>query len=232
MKRKSEAVPLIIACIAVFVLFSIIAFLCTTNYSGNYWVGYIAVLVAWLCLLASIAITSVTAKSGTQTMFTSIPLILYSAIHFFVQLMAGTLVMLITSMNAKAAAIVLLVVFFVYLFVLLLTVFYKRRVQNTNDDVSQNRRFIETTQAALSGMLSRCTNSAVKKKLLELVETLEYSDPVSSAATAEYEERINELISTLKHNPNAIGSDVMQMCDEMLYCLEQRNAKCAHAKKH
>lgn len=143
MRRKSEASPLIVACIAVFALFSVIAFLVLPDDSISFLVGYGVVLIAWLFLLVSVIATSISAKSGEHTMVTSIPIITYTAIHFIVQLVMAVLFMVIEKADSTAAIVLFLIVFLIYILALLLTVLYKRRSMNMLTESSSQTNFVE-----------------------------------------------------------------------------------------
>ena len=232
MRRKSEASPLIVACIAVFALFSVIAFLVLPDDSISFLVGYGVVLIAWLFLLVSVIATSISAKSGEHTMVTSIPIITYTAIHFIVQLVMAVLFMVIEKADSTAAIVLFLIVFLIYILALLLTVLYKRRSMNMLTESSSQTNFVESIRKLLFVMIKRCSSIAVKRKLVDISEELKYCDPVSSCETVDCEERIEQLVQGINDELDVAESDNLLKCDEILCLLAQRNLECLSGKRH
>jgi len=84
----------------------------------------------------------------------------------------------------------------------------------------------------LENAINRCKNHMLKQKIVEISEILKYSDPVSSAETVLYENRIMELFSEVKNSLyDETQTTAISLCDETCQLMKQRNTVCAASKK-
>ncbi len=83
----------------------------------------------------------------------------------------------------------------------------------------------------MSYIVDICKEGELKKAVSKLAESIRYSDPVSSPATAELEGRISSAISELEGLVSSDSASAMEKVSEISRLLADRNRRCKENKK-
>ena len=82
----------------------------------------------------------------------------------------------------------------------------------------------------IENIVALCKNEELRKAVSKLAEDIRYSDPVSSDATAEMEEKISSAITDLERLVTADDSTAMDKAAEIGRMLSDRNRRCKEMK--
>lgn len=111
------------------VVFSILAFLLTDNFTGNFWCGYIFVTLSWLCLVG-VEVLMVWKDDSSKSVFLNAPGLLFAIVHLLVQTILSIAVMAIPNYSVKISVCVQIVVLAIFLMLLGLMEIYKSLFKN------------------------------------------------------------------------------------------------------
>lgn len=214
------------------VLFIAFVFLLTDEYEPVFWSGFVFIIIAWICLAASVLTIPECTRTGTSAAFLAIPQVLYSLLYFLIQLVAGSIIMN-SSMRIKASVALQLFLLAIYAIVIMANVIYKGRSQKVQATTKAEVAFKQDLLMHLQDMIERCNQDTLRAQLHALFEEAQYSDPVSSNETLEYELRILDQMKELKAFicGGTITIGTIQLCEEARHLLKQRNVACAARKE-
>lgn len=100
----------------------------------------------------------------------------------------------------------------------------------------QEEQFAEQTKKVtefklnIDSIASRCPEGELKKKINTLAEEFRYSDPVSSDALKDIEQKLSEEVAVLRALVTANPEEAMKQADEVQYLLAERNQLCKATK--
>lgn len=100
-------------------------------------------------------------------------------------------------------------------------------VVNVEEKTTENIKKLTLFNISIAGIIDVCEDEAVKAGLEELGEMFQYSDPVSSEATREIEERIRTELAVLRALVDAAASEaVIKQTKQIKHLLAERNRIC------
>lgn len=111
------------------VVFNILAFVLTDDFTGNFWCGYIFVTLSWLCLVGIEALMLWKDDRG-KSIFLNAPGFLFAFLHLLVQTALSVAVMAIPNYSVKLSVCVQIVVFSIFLMLFELMEVYKSHSKN------------------------------------------------------------------------------------------------------
>lgn len=233
MKVKKMGIPVFGTLGAIILAFNVIAFILADELTKQFWSGYVFVTLSWLFLvMISVRFAAQKDFSG-YSMFLAAPQILIAMICFLFQMIVGIAVMAIPDFSLIASIVIQVVLLTIFLIVEFGVLAYKGVATRAPQKTQAKVAFKKDLGVDIENAINRCKNSELKQKLDAISEDLKYSDPVSSEATAIYEDRIFELFSQVKsHLYEEEKSTALSLCDEIIQLINQRNAVCAANKAH
>jgi len=216
-------------------LFNALAFVTPTEiasvskFDGAFWVGYTFITFAFVGQLICAYITF--KADNLKKLFYNIPLISISYIGLVIMLVVGGLTMAIPGMpNGFSTIICLATLGFTAISVIKAT-FAAEIVSDIDDKIAKETAFIKTMTVESQNLVNRANASMLKKQCKKVYDAFRYSDPMSSVALADIEQRIKEEFDVLT---DAVIADDLNATEsgtkELLRLIDERNNKCKNSK--
>ena len=223
---KNNKILLAAAFGILFVVYNIIIFITATDTSGSFWVSYAFTVIAFIVQIISLTFFF-WEKNKDRSAFNSLPFVIVSVFYFIVQLIAGSIFMLLTPVGIKALIIVQIVILSAYLIVAILTLIGKNIIETSENKTEDKIMFIDLLENDVITLKGKTQNPAVIEHLEKLREMIHYSDPISNTSLALIEQKISRKVDNLNDiittdNIETIGKAI----NEIQEMLADRNRKC------
>ncbi|MCL2721328.1 MAG: hypothetical protein FWD47_08320 [Treponema sp.] len=215
---------------AVFIMmavYNVIVFVIPFNRGGGFWSGYgfsmLAMLVtAVICFYAF-------DKEGWQSKFYRIPLISVVWRYLAIQLILGLLQMILDFIPIPfQIGLVLNTIVLGACLVGLITVnITKEEIERVGEKIKEKVFYIKSLQVDVESLVDKTSDELIKKVLKDLVETIKYSDPMSSPQLAAIENKIEVKTVTLSETVEKNDAEgIKVLCNEIQQLFAERNRKC------
>jgi len=200
-----------------------------SKFDGAFWVGYIFITIAFIGQLICVYIAF--KADNIKKLFYNIPLISISYVGLVVMLVVGGLTMAIPGMpNGFSTIICLATLGFTAISVIKAT-FAAEIVSDIDDKIATETAFIKAMTVESRNLVNRANASTLKKQCKKVYDAFRYSDPMSSVALADIEQRIKEEFDAL--TDAIIGDDLVgteSSVKEITTLIVERNTKCKSLK--
>ena len=129
------------------------------------------------------------------------------------------------------AMVIQVLILAAFLIVAITSLLARDTVQAIGDNVKQNVTNLKSVLVDVEMLASSCTDPELKQALNKLVDTVKYSDPMSTAAIELVEQRIMRKISELRVSmDNNQIPDALRACKDLEMLYVERNKKLALSK--
>jgi hypothetical protein len=222
-KNKGLAITILGLILAVF---QVLVFLIPFERGSVFWVAYGFTTFAILAQAAVVYIA--VGKADTmKSKFMGFPIVHIGFVYLVAQLIIGGASMLLPMIPSWLSIIVQVVVLFVAAVSLIATEAGRDEINRIDKQVEQKVMFIQSLQVDLQMLLQKTDDVLVKKQLSALIDSVKYSDPMTSDALVPLERSLEETLAKLEcaiqeKNTQTAG----QLAEEFNQLLTQRNKKC------
>jgi hypothetical protein len=213
----------LIAVFTLLVVYNVVAFVIPFDRHGGFWTGYSFSMLA--ILITAAGAFYALGQEGMKSKFYGLPLVSVVWIYLTTQLVAGFIQMSIPEIPFRYGIVVNVLLLGACLIGLITVNISKEEIERLDDKVKEKVFYIKSLLADVEGLEARASDESNKKDLKELVETIRYSDPMSSPQLASIENEIEVKVTALMEN----GADVdvtRAICNELQQLFAQRNRKC------
>lgn len=213
----------LIAVFTLLVVYNVVAFVIPFDRHGGFWTGYSFSMLA--ILITAAGAFYALGQEGMKSKFYGLPLVSVVWIYLTTQLVAGFIQMSIPEIPLRYGIVVNVLLLGACLIGLITVNISKEEIERLDDKVKEKVFYIKSLLADVEGLEARASDESNKKDLKELVETIRYSDPMSSPQLASIENKIEAKVTALMEN----GADVdvtRAICNELQQLFAQRNRKC------
>jgi hypothetical protein len=216
--------------ISVFILiavYNVVIFVIPFNKGGGFWTGYGFSMLAML--LSSAVSFYAFDREGLKSKFYGIPLISVVWRYLVIQLVTGLLEMILDFIPIPfqygiAANTVILGA---CLLGLITVEAAKDEIERIDAQIKEKVFYIKSLQIDIESLVGKASDDSLKKTLKDLVETIRYSDPMSSPQLAAIENKIEAKAAVLAEAVgNTDGDAIKALCDELQQLFAERNRKC------
>jgi len=215
---------------AVFIIiavFNVVVFVIPFNKGGGFWTGYGFSMLAML--LTAAAAFYAFSREGLKSKVYGIPLISVVWRYFIIQLVIGLVEMVLDFIPIPFQYEIAINTILLGACILgLITVeAAKEEIERIDEKIKEKVFYIKSLQVDVEGLVGRVSEDSLKKMLKELVETIRYSDPMSSPQLATIENKIEGRAAALAEAVEKLDGDaVMAFCNELQQLFAERNRKC------
>ena len=228
----------IIAWAIMFILFNAAVYflpqeftICGVTYEKFGGVSWVTLIVLEVCFLLHLILTAAALNqkklSGT---FYRLPLIRLSYGCLIVTLVLAMAAMLAFIPSWVPLALTLLVLA-IYAFAILKAGTAASLVEGVDRKVEAKTAFIKTLTVDASALMDRAKSKPVKTACKKVFEAVRYSDPMSSYAVHDVENRIKAEFDAMTDAVLADDADsVTASADELLTLIKERNSRCKMEK--
>lgn len=208
--------------IIVLILFTLIVFIAPFPKTAVFVISYIFSVIA---ILAQLGFAYVAFSGGTsvRSKFYGFPIFRIGLIYLVVQLVLAVVFMLLGKWMP------LWIPFLLYIVILGLAAIGLIAADNVRDSV----RIVEEKQAGNTQAMRMLRRNAeimqnTYPEISEVAEQLRYSDPVSTQASAAFEQQLQNMLDTIPQIPDEAGR--VRVKNQIMEVLAQRNAVCKSSK--
>lgn len=225
-KRKLAATALIISVI----VFSIVVFFIPFKKGATFWVAYISEIIA---LLSQIPVFWIAYRSSTdlRSRVLSFPITQVGYIYLAAQSAASVVLFVLGAVFDDFPTwitVIICVLIIAAAIICCITVDIARdKVMDIEIQTIVDTKFVTEMRLKTLNLVNRTQVSSLKKELQKLNEAFNYSDPVSSDATASKEEELRQMVIVLEEALKINDSEkVLSLCNEITTELADRNSIC------
>lgn len=209
----------------VFGLYSFIVFYLSCQDKEAFWITYIFTMFAFAIKMVNIVDISV--RGYTSEEFVAMPLRMGSSVYLFIQLMLGSILVLVSA-SFNLALITEIIVFIAFMVIILTMSMGKDYILAIDHATGEDVAFNANMQVMILDLYNRETSEEKKKVFHELYECIRYSDPiVPIEEIRDLDRSISSSITTLgRESASMTVEDVENTVKEIMNDIHLRNEKC------
>lgn len=200
-----------------------------SKYFGSFWVGYIAILVAFL----SQFICSVFAFSedNSQKFFYNLPIIKISYSGLVLTFIVAAIFMLVPEFPLWVGSLLCGAVLLLNIISVIKAKTAADIVSKIDDKVKEETTFIKMLTVEADNLVGRASAPMLKNICKSVYEAVRYSDPVSNAALVDVESQIRDAFNTLVDAVAEDNLDLSESAMKQVIQLVDERAKLCKALK-
>ena len=214
-----------------FALYNVIVFVVTNENYGteSFWIGY-ALITASLVGNLVCSFIALNTKSNAKV-FYKIPLIAISIVGIVASTIAGAFVMTVPDIETWVGVIVSFAILAIVAIVILGAKSTADIIGEIDDIVRTETSFIRGITLDAELLMSSAGNDEIKAEIKKVYEAFRFSDPMSSDALNDIEDRIQNQFNLLQEVVITENTEkVSQVSKDLLNLIDYRNKKCKITK--
>ncbi len=214
-----------------FALFNVIVFVVPNENreADNFWIGYALITTALLGNLFS-SVIALNSKSNAKVLY-NIPLITTSIVEIVISSIAGTIFMTVPGIESWAVVVVSAVILAVSVIVSLIAKSAADTVGDFDDKIKTKTSFIKGITLDAEMLMTSTEIPEIKAEIKKVYEAFRFSDPMSSDALNDVEDRIQNQFNLLSEVVITENTEkVSQVAKDLLSLIDYRNKKCKISK--
>ena len=214
-----------------FALYNVIVFVVPNENYGteSFWIGY-ALITASLVGNLVCSFIALNTKSNAKV-FYKIPLIAISIVGIVASTIAGAFVMTVPDIETWVGVIVSFAILAIVAIVILGAKSTADIIGEIDDIVRTETSFIRGITLDAELLMSSAGNDEIKAEIKKVYEAFRFSDPMSSDALNDIEDRIQNQFNLLQEVVITENTErVSQASKDLLSLIDYRNKKCKITK--
>lgn len=221
------------AWLIVFIVFQVIA-LCIPapagmeKFTGSFWTGYLASVIA---LLGQLACTwyAFSESDTKEKAFLNTPIIIISFCCMILTLIVGAVCMFVPVFKVWAEVVVLVVILGFYAIYIVSMISSAKVISSVEQGVKGKKFFIRSLTAEAEELLKKASPE-LKETVNKVYEAVRYSDPMSNDALSGVESQISQKFNEFSSAVTVGADNTRAIADELVVLIGDRNKKCRLAK--
>ncbi len=198
MNAKKNMTRTLVVLAIVLVLYCVLAFAIPFVRGAVFWLSFVFTIIALLAQLWVLK-TSFAHGESVRSKFYGFPIARIGLIYLVVQFIIGLVCMALGAFLPTWVAVVLFIIILGAAAIGLITVDAIRdEVERQDTVLNENVTAMRGLQSKTASIAAQCQDPALKKTLTALAEQFRFSDPVTSADTAEAEAGLGEMVDLLQ----------------------------------
>ena len=206
MKKRSGYLILAI----VLVVFAVVAFVAPFEKTPVFWVSFVFGLLA-ICFQIPLW-NKVLSGETLKSKFLRYPMLHVGISYLLIQLIVSIIMMAVPGIPLWIAIIVDVIIL--------------SAIEKTEEKIQVKTSYIKKIKADVDTLLSKETDTEVKKALRKLSDEIRFSDPMSNSALEDIEAEISQKLISV----STAGDDKINVISEISRLINQRNTKCKALK--
>lgn len=226
--RRNKAVIILVVIAAVF---SVIAFAVPFPKGGVFWTAYIAEIVA-LALQIPIFKMAFDGADTPKSKFLGFPVFRVGYIYLSVQTVLSLALFALgfTPMPTWVAVVLCVIVLGAALVSSIAAKIARKQVTLTEQKQTSATAYMTSLRTRSAQLVNKAGDTKLKTALERLAENIQYSDPVSSPATADSEAALDAAFKQLETAVSTNNTNAEELCRRVQIALDDRNAACKAGK--
>ncbi len=214
-----------------FALFNVIVFVVPNENreADNFWIGYALITAALVGNLVC-SIIALNSKSNAKVLY-NIPFVTASIVEIVIATIAGAIFMAVTGIETWVAVIVAFIIVAISAIVSLIAKSAADTVGDIDDKIKKQTSFIKSITLDAEMLMTSATTPEIKAEIKKVYEAFRFSDPMSSDALNDVENRIQNQFNLLQEVVIAENTErVSTVAKDLLSLIDYRNKKCKISK--
>lgn len=210
-------------------VFNLLVFTIFKTHTSVFWLSYVFMTLAFVVQIVSMFLSFKTAD--VETAFFGIPLASFSIYYLCAALIVGAIFMAFQNAGFTLAIVIQVLILAAFLVVAIISLLARDTVQAIGENVKQNVTNHKSILVDVEMLESSCADPELKQALAKLVDTVKYSDPMTTEAIELVEQRIMRKLSELRVSmDNDQIVDALNACKALELLYVERNKKLALSK--
>ncbi len=228
---KKTAIYGITAFLILFILYTLTVFLLPFKHTTIFWLSFAFTVIAFLVVGSSLYIAFFENTKPKDKIY-SFSIAKIGVLYGIVQLLTGLVFMALSEkLQVWIAVLVYAFILGVTIIAFLCNKIAITHIQVQDEKVEQDISLMRMLQAKLKKLMDECENSDIITSVRRLSDELYYSDPVSSTALEEIEQKLAMLVDELQvEAANNDEAAIELLCEKTMTVLRERNRLCMQNK--
>ncbi len=197
------------------------------KYDAVFWISWSFIGITFIGNLVCAGLAFRT--ENLKKVFYSIPLITISWMVLVAMLVIGSILMLIPNFPAWIASIICFCILAFQMVSVITAAWAADTVGRVDDRIKTQTMFHKNAVLEVESLMSYAKTEEERKLYRQVCEALKYSDPMSSPELMEIENRIREMLKTLRNSAEQ-GTVSNGLVDELISEIDRRNRICRSLK--
>ena len=211
-----------------FMIFNAVTFISPLRVNaiiGNFWTGYIFIILAFLgqLLCSYIAFK----EENIQKMFYNISLVLISYISFIVLFIVGMTCMITPILPISIGIVISMIISGIFAVLVVITCFVIKVVSDMDDEIDVKTFAIKNLTANAEQLMMKTTSTEMNEVCRKVYESFKYSNIMSDNSLKELNEQIQREFTSFE---NAVNENDKEMASsismELIALINKRNIQC------
>lgn len=210
-------------------VYNLLVFVIFKNHTSVFWISYAFMTLAFVVQVVSMLLSF--KKGDVETAFFSIPLASFSVFYFFAELCVSVVFMIFQGVGVTIPLVIQILILATFSVIAIIALMARDAVQEIGDNVKQKVVQLKSTKVDIDILVASCLDPDLKAKLKRLSETIKYSDPMTTDAIADVEQRIQQKVSELRiYCENSEVEEAKKTCLTLELLYIERNKKLMVSK--
>jgi len=206
-------------------VYNVVVFILPFSKGNGFWTGYGFSMFAFV-LMTGVGLYAF-GREKLQSKFYRIPLVSVARRYLITQLIVGFLEMALQYhpyYQFQYGIALNTILLGACLIGLIAVDVAREEIERIDEKIKGKVFYIKSLQVDMEGLVDKASDESVKKVFKDLVETIKYSDPMSSPQLAAIENKIEAKVAVLAETVDANG--IKALCNELQQLFAERNRKC------
>lgn len=212
--------------VIILLLFNVFVFAINRSFKANFWIGYLFTSFSYLLVCAICICSHGVKRIKNNCVFYSYPVILFSVLYLFLQLIVGYCVIFIKNFSILVSIVLQVALLLVYLIFIFVLMFYRSNTEQNQYETKEKRFFKNEIEVRINSLVAMAEGRS-KESLEKIKEQVQYEvENLSVEQASEVENKIIAKLDELEECVTGGNEDVTQLCREIGYLLRRRNELC------
>lgn len=210
-------------------VYNLLVFVIFKEHSAVFWVSYGFVILAFGVQITSMLLSF--RRADVETAFFGIPLASFSLFYLIAEICVGTIFMIFQNVGTTIPLVIQVLLFAAFAVIAVIALMARDTVREIGESVKQKVTQLKSVRVDIEMLLEHCADPELKTRLRKLAETVRYSDPMTTEAIADVEERIWQKVSELRiYCENDETDEAKKTCSALELLYVERNKKLLISK--
>lgn len=224
MRNKNNSNLIYMLYVFLLVSYHIVVFILIKNRGSSFWSAYIFTIIAWILLFGNTYYLSQSGGFLVENTILSWSPMTFSLLYVSVQTFFSIIIILIINFNNNISIILQGLLLIIYITLTILVYFGRNIATKQIMDTNTKFTFIDVLNKKLKILQQDVTDPELNIKIEKLLETINYSEPASTASTREVEKEIERDLSNLERSIlDNDYTEVSSLIDKMKRLINKRS---------
>lgn len=215
---KINKIMSVVAILVLCIIFQVIAFVIPSDFSPAFWISYAFSIIAFIVMIL-FATSLNKLKALNKGIFPYI-LIYCTGVYAVIELILFLLSKFIDNFPTWLSVVLNVLVLGVYGLIFICIYSIRNHSNKLTSNVDEKVYYIKDLQVTIEMLVEQEQNNEIKGKLLQLLDKIKYSDPMSSEKLQSLELEITNKVNEFKNS-----NDKLKTIEELQLLIDERSKR-------